>query len=116
MVAPIGFVWMDSAPSGFVHRDFVRRDLGFAPQHSIYYQTDLQEHHTVVGNSGKGLPAVVDNFDMGQMKFSLGVVGSHTTAGLQIDFVEQAEFDRPVGIERQPTFEDRMGPGVQSGA
>jgi len=42
----------------------------------------------VVGNSGKGLPAVDDNFDMGQRKFALGVAGNHKAAGLQIDFVE----------------------------
>lgn len=59
------------------------------------------------------MPAIVDNFDMGQRKFSLGVAGSHKVVGLQIDFVEQAEFDR-IGLH--PAFENQMEFGVQPGA
>ena len=73
----------------------------------------LQEHYTIVDNSGKGSPAVVDNFDMGQKKFALGVAGSHKAAGLQIDSVEQAEFG---GIVDHLGFENQMESGVQLGA
>lgn len=50
------------------------------------------------------------------MKFALGVAGNHKAAGLQTELEEQVEFDRLVGIECQPAFEDRMGLGVQLGA
>ena len=111
------FVQTDSAPKGFVRRDFVHRgykiaDPGFSPQHSTDYQIVLQEKHKVAGNSDKGLPVVVDNFDTGQTKSSRGAAGNHKAAGLQTELEEQVEFDRLVGIERQPAFEDRMGPGV----
>lgn len=70
----------------------------------------------VAGNFDKDLPTVVDNFDMGQTKFALGVAGNHKAVGLQTELEKQAEFDRLVGIERQPAFEDRMGLGIQPGA
>ena len=50
---------------------------GSAPQHSIDYQLGLQEQHMVAGNFGKDSPAVVDNFGMGQIGFSLGIVRNH---------------------------------------
>jgi len=56
---------------------------------------------------------VVDNFDMGQRKFALGVAGNHKAARIQIDFVEQAEFDR---IGHHPAFENQMESRVQPGA
>jgi len=77
VVSPMGFVRTDSAPQGFDRRDFVCRDPGSATQHSIDYQTVWQEQHTVAGNSDKDLPAVVDNFDMGQTEFALGVASDH---------------------------------------
>jgi hypothetical protein len=73
------------------------------------YQLVLQEHHMVVDNSDKDSPAVVDNFDMGQTKVALEVAGNHKVAGLQTEFENQAEFDKKVGIELQPAFEDQMG-------
>lgn len=53
---------------------------------------------------------------MEQTTFALGVAGDHKAARLQTEIERQAEFDRPVGIECQLAFEDRMESGVQSGA
>lgn len=50
---------------------------------------------------------------MGQKKFALGVAGSHKSAGLQIDYVEQVEFG---GIVDHLGFENQMESGVQPGA
>jgi len=50
---------------------------------------------------------------MGQKRFSLGVVGNHNAAGLQIDFVERAESGR---MGHHPAFENQMESGVQPGA
>jgi len=91
-------------------------DPGFAPQHPIDYQLDLQEQHTVAGNSDKDLPAVVDNFDMGKIEFALGIAGNHKVVGLQTAPEKQVVFDRLVGIEIQPASEDRIGFGAQPGA
>jgi len=49
---------------------------------------------------------------MGKMEFSLGVSGDHKAVGLQTEVERQAKFDRLVGIECQPIFEDQMGFGV----
>lgn len=46
----------------------------------------------------------------------IGVAGNHKAVELQTELEEQAKFDTLVGIERQPAFEYRMGPGVQPGA
>ena len=77
VVSPMGFVRTDSAPQGFDRRDFFRRDPSSTPQRSIDYQTVVQEQHTVAGNSYMDLHAVVDNFDMGQTEFALGVASDH---------------------------------------
>ena len=50
---------------------------------------------------------------MGQKRFALGVVGTHKAAGLQIDFVERAEFD---GIVNHLALGDQMEYEVQPGA
>ena len=73
-------------------------------------------HHTIADNSDKDLPAIVDNFDTGKIEFALGIVGNHKAVGLQTEPRRQAVFDRPVGIEIQPEFEDRIGSGAQPGA
>ena len=91
-------------------------DPGFSPQHPIDYQLDLQEQHTVVGNSDKDSPAFVDNFDMGQTKVALEVVDNRIVVGLQIELETQAEFDKMFGIELQLAFEDQMDFGVPLGA
>lgn len=66
-------------------------------------------------NSSNGSPAV-DNFDMGQIGFALGIVGNHKAAGLQTEPGSQDAFDKQVEIGIQLELEDRIGSGAYIGS
>ena len=76
----------------------------FSPQR-MDYQTMLQKHHMVVDNSGKG-----------QTKVALEIVDNRSVVGLQIEFENQAEFDKMFEIELQPAFENQMDFGILLGS